>query len=131
MRSRYPVAAALAALLAGCAGESRPVAAYDTVEHGTIATPGGTFWIWDRPDVGRLKTAPAPGTVAGRGFLHKLMLSAEGDPALAAHRAAAYLWFARTERLCEVRSTVSLKGGAYEQAYDCRPRTSPADAPAR
>ncbi|MDQ0474517.1 hypothetical protein [Labrys wisconsinensis] len=131
MKSRHAAAVALAALLAGCAGESRPAIAYDTVAHGTIATPGGTFWIWDRPDLGRLKTAPAPGTVAGRGFLRKLMLAAEGDPALAAHRAAAYLWFARTDRLCEVRSTEPLKGGAYEQAYECRPRASPADAPAQ
>lgn len=107
--------------LVGCA--AGPVMeTYGSISKQVVETDGGDFWVFDRPDIGKILTTPSPGTIAGPAFVSGLTLQAvKLDPVIAAHQAVARAWFAKTGRKCEIKTSFEIWRPEYEHTYTCRP----------
>ncbi|MBV5264483.1 hypothetical protein [Pinisolibacter aquiterrae] len=94
---------------------------YGSVSKEVIDTPNGTFWVFDRPDIGKIMTTPSPGTIAGPAFLSGLTLGmVVTDPVLASHQAIAKMWFEKTNRKCEIKTSFEIWRPEYEHTYVCK-----------
>jgi hypothetical protein len=108
-------------VLTGCvANAGYLMETYGGKPHETMELSGGSFWVWDRPDLGKLMTSPSPGTIAGPALISGLTLSAVNvDPTLAVHQAVARLWFEKTNRKCEIKTSFEIARPEFEHGYIC------------
>lgn len=120
--------AASALLLGGCATYSYLLSTYNGVDKTVVSGPGGSYWVWDRPDLGKILTSPSPGTMVPSLVVQNLTLSmANADPKLAAHQQVVMDWFARDGRNCEIKTSFEIARPEYEHSYICQP--APLKAP--
>lgn len=112
---------ALVVVTAGCVPNAGYLMeTYGARSHEVIEIGDGSFWVWDRPDLGKLMTSPSPGTIAGPALLRGLTLGAANlDPVLAVHQQVASLWFERTGRKCSLKTSFEIAKPEYEHTYQC------------
>lgn len=121
MKFKYIVAAALVAGLAGCQNAGYIMDTYNQVGKQIVQTPGGNFWVFDRPDLGKIMTSPSPGTIAGPAVFSGMTLGmVKLDPVVQAHQAVAKMWFKQTGRTCEIKTSSEIWRPEYEHTYVCR-----------
>ena len=111
-------------LVAGCTGVNHVVATYGSVPAETVTMPGGaTFRVFDRPQLGRIMTAPSLRQAATSGAVASATFGlVDPSPNPVHHRQAAEYYLAASGRTCV------LEGGSrevlptqYEHLYSCRP----------
>ena len=115
--------AALAAIgaLAGCQNAGYIMDTYNKVDKKTVHTAGGDFWVFDRPDVGKILTTPTAGTIAGPAVFSGMTLGlVKLDPVVQAHRTVAEMWFKQTGRNCEITTSYEIWRPEFEHTYVCK-----------
>lgn len=112
---------AAAALLGGCANAGYVMQTYGDKPHDTLETPHGTYWVWDRPALGKILTSPSPGQAAGLGMVSGLTLGiAKIDPTVQAHQDVVRQWFREQNRNCEIKTSAEILRPEFEHTYACK-----------
>ncbi|EUB95573.1 hypothetical protein PMI07_002061 [Rhizobium sp. CF080] len=121
MNFRFLLALPLCVMVAGCQNAGYIMDTYNKVGKQTVVTPGGNFWVFDRPDLGKILTTPTPGTIAGPAVFSGMTLGlVKLDPIVQAHQAVAQMWFAKTGRICEIKTSSEIWRPEYEHLYVCK-----------
>lgn len=106
--------------LAGCQNAGYLMDTYNSVKKQTVQTPGGSFWVFDRPDLGKIMTTPTPGTITVPTLVSSSTLGLINvDPVVAAHQNVAKQWFAKTGRNCTIKTSFEIWRPEYEHTYTC------------
>jgi hypothetical protein len=108
--------------LSGCAGINKSMT-YSDVKHVAYRDPSLPigFWIFDRPDQGKMLINQDPGTAMGAGFAKGLTLGiADTSTPVQVFRNGAQLWLNSTGRRCKVvRVDRVLAPTNFEATYEC------------
>lgn len=108
-------------VLFGCQNAGYMMDTYNKVGKQQISTDAGPFWVFDRPDLGKIMTSPSPGSMAGPAFISGATLGAvKLDPVLNAHQAAANQYLSSTGRKCTLRTSFEIWRPNYEHTYTCK-----------
>ncbi len=93
---------------------------YSKTPKQVVQTKYGTFWVFDRPDIRKIMTTPAPGEMVGPAMVSGLSAGlVDVDPTLSAHREAADVYFKKNGRHCDTRAARELWRPEWEQDYVC------------
>lgn len=115
------IACAMVGMLAGCQNAGYIMETYNKVPKQPVKTASGTFWIFDRPDQGKILTTPTPGSMIVPAYVSGLTLgAAKLDPLVQAHQEVAREWFKKTGRSCEIKTSTEIWRPEYEHTYQCR-----------
>lgn len=107
--------------LASCQNVSYVMETYSKPGKQVLKTDQGDFWIFDRPDLGKMLTTPGPGTAFGIGVASGMTLGiAKVDPVVQFHQTVALTWFASTGRTCEIKTSSEILRPEYEHTYVCK-----------
>lgn len=113
--------AAICVCLASCQNAGYMMETYDKPGKVVFKSTAGTWWVFDRKDLGKLMTSPTPesmilpATVSGATF--GLVTT---DPTTFTHQKVAQEFLASTGRACEIKTTTELWRPNYEHTYVCK-----------
>lgn len=119
--SRALLIAAACAALAGCAGINKSMT-YSDVKHVVFTSPELSFWIFDRPEQGKMLINQAPGSAMADGAVKGLTLGM-ADPSRPhqVFERGANLWLKSTGRNCTVTDVEEVWAPTnFEATYSCR-----------
>ncbi|MER8529315.1 MULTISPECIES: hypothetical protein [unclassified Mesorhizobium] len=113
---------AAALVIAGCQNSGYLLKTYSAsvARKHVVQTAGGSFWVFDRPDLGKIMTTPSPGTIAAPAIISGATVGlVKLDPVVAAHQAFALQYLAQTGRTCEIKTSVEIWRPEFEHTYVC------------
>ncbi|MER9710162.1 hypothetical protein NKJ13_07820 [Mesorhizobium sp. M0174] len=120
MRNLSIALAIIAATVSGCQNSGYIMKTYNPVQKQVVQTSGGSFWVFDRPDLGKIMTTPSAGTIAAPAFINGATIGLVNiDPVIAAHQAVAQQYFAQTGRQCTIKTSFEIWRPEYEHTYSC------------
>jgi len=112
---------AVLGILTGCQNAGYIMDTYGKVDKKTVSTAQGSFWVFDRPDAGKIMTTPTPGSMVAPATISGATLGmVKLDPVVQAHRDVAQQWFAQTGRTCEIKTSYEIWRPEYEHTYSCQ-----------
>lgn len=121
MKLKY-VAVAAAIALSGCQNAGYLLKTYDksVAPKHILTTSAGTWWVFDRPDLGKIMTTPSPGTIVAPAVISGATVGlVKLDPVMQAHQEAAQAWFAQSGRTCSIKTSFEIWRPEYEHTYTC------------
>ncbi|MER8798671.1 hypothetical protein NKH75_31745 [Mesorhizobium sp. M0984] len=113
---------AAALVIAGCQNSGYLLKTYSAsvARKHVVQTAGGSFWVFDRPDLGKIMTTPSPGTIAAPAIISGATVGlVKLDPVVAAHQAFALQYLAQTGRTWEIKTSVEIWRPEFEHTYVC------------
>lgn len=113
----------LVAIGGGCAnGMNYLIDQYGTMPPQIVSTKVDQWWIFDKPNEGKILVQRNPGSAAAQGFTGGLF----GNPAAAAapkpyYQEAAEAFFAQGDRRCRIKDGYLVMEPSWEFTYECDP----------
>ncbi|WP_376702512.1 hypothetical protein RQ479_21200 [Mesorhizobium sp. ISC25] len=108
--------------ITGCQNTGYLLKTYDAsvAPKHVVQTAGGSFWVFDRPDLSKIMTTPSPGTIAAPAIVSGATIGlVKLDPVVAAHQAVAFQYFTQTGRTCEIKTSIEIWRPEFEHTYVC------------
>lgn len=103
---------------------------YGGVQKQVIDVQDGSFWVFDRPDLGKVLTTPSAGTTIGPALVRGLTLTGvDLMPLVQVHQEIALRWLRSTGRSCEIKTSSEIAKPEFEHVYVCSSKPAQIDAP--
>lgn len=114
------IACAALVTLAGCQNAGYIMETYNPVRKVAYSSPTGNWWVFDRPDLGKIMTTPTAGQIAPAAAISGATVGlVKLDPVVQAHQEIAQKHFAATGRTCTIKTSYEIWRPEYEHTYAC------------
>lgn len=115
------IAAVALLALTGCQNAGYMMDTYNKPGKVQFKSSAGPYWVFDRKDINKLMTSPAPGSMILPASVSGATLGlVKLDPTTFTHQKVALEFLASTGRACEIKTTTELWRPNYEHTYVCR-----------
>jgi hypothetical protein len=107
-------------MLTGCQNAGYIMKTYNPVKKVVYSSPTGNWWVFDRPDLGKIMTTPTAGQIAPAAAISGVTVGlVKLDPLVQAHQAIAQKHFAATGRKCTIKTSSEIWRPEFEHTYTC------------